>query len=707
MTAQGLAETRPQSAGPAGEARSVSAVGGKLFLASFAALFFELVIIRYLSTEIRAFAYLKNLPLIASFFGIGLGMILGAPPKRLKTAFPFVALILFVLIAFAPTFHLTHIPLPRADYYVWGLFPDVSKVVVPLRFLADILGILVLVVALFVVLGGFVGEYLARYEPLHGYGINLAGSLAGVGVFMLLAFLRLPPVTWTLVAFLCLVPFFRKAWLPLLLFALTVAATFRLEPNTYWSPYYRIDVRPYAAPAGWPHSPAYELEVNHDFHQHILDLSNDFLSRYPQTEPNHSALASYELPYRVVAHPRQVLVVGAGTGNDVAVALRHGAEHVDAVEIDPVILQMGERFHPEHPYDSPRVTIYNDDARAFFKKANRTYDLIVFGFLDSHTLLSGMSSVRLDNFVYTRESFVEAGRLLNPGGAIVVAFSSGRSFVNGRMYATLGSAFGRPPQAYDNGYVEGMSFVVHKGGRVPPLDGLPELSRQSLGVKVDDLVATDQWPFLYLASRRIPSSILWILILFLAGAFFLVRRTVTLPRLASRESLHLFLLGAGFLLLETKGVTELSLLFGSTWTVNAVVIASFLCMGLLANAITMVRPVPRPIAYTALFLLLLFSLVLPYSMFTGLSALLKVLAAAVVVGLPVFFSGMIFSQSFQRVAAPAQGLGVNLLGAVVGGTLENAVMIGGTLSLGVLAVALYGLSALFASRPETRLAGRH
>ena len=83
-----------------------------LFLASFLALYFELVVIRYLSTEIRIFAYLKNLALVASFFGIGLGMILGDSPKTLRRLFPIFAALLFLLIAFAPVLHLTHLPVP-------------------------------------------------------------------------------------------------------------------------------------------------------------------------------------------------------------------------------------------------------------------------------------------------------------------------------------------------------------------------------------------------------------------------------------------------------------------------------------------------------------------------------------------------------------------------------------------------------------------
>jgi len=120
----------------------------KLFLASFAALYCELVIIRYLSTEIRIFAYLKNLPLIASFFGIGLGMIMGAPRKSLKLAFPIVAFILFALMVFARALHITHIPLPGAEYYVWCLL-GISGALLWLRFLATVLIVLALVVAFF------------------------------------------------------------------------------------------------------------------------------------------------------------------------------------------------------------------------------------------------------------------------------------------------------------------------------------------------------------------------------------------------------------------------------------------------------------------------------------------------------------------------------------------------------------------------------
>lgn len=668
----------------------------KLFLASFLALYFELLIIRYLSTEIRVFAYLQNVPLIASFLGIGLGMILAHRAKRLKRVFPFVTATLFFLIAYAPQLGLTHLPFPGVDYMVWGGLKDVdvSLLAYAFRYFGVVLGISALVVAFFVVLGGLVGEHLSPLPPLPGYGTNLAGSLAGILVFTLIAYFCLPPVIWLLLGFLLAAPFFHRQWLALGFFALIVVATGLPPPDTFWSPYYRIHLYTMAPPEGWPRPAAYHVDVNHDYHQRVVDLSPAFLARYPQAEPNRSALATYELPYRLVDETGDVLVVGAGTGNDVAAALRHGATHVDAVEIDPVIVELGYRYHPEHPYDSPRVTVIVGDARAFFKRTGSKYDLIVFGYLDSHTLISSYSSLRLDNYVYTLESFREARRLLKKGGTLVLAFNSGTSFVSDRLFATLTRAFDSPPRAYYTGYDYAGVVLIQGGGRdAAPLTDFPEIGDRLLPRAQKVEISTDRWPFLYLAGRTIPTSVLTVLVAFLCGAVVLLRRALNLPGLANRPNLHFFFLGAGFLLLETKGVTELSLLFGSTWIVNAVVIGAFLAMAILANALIMFRPLPRRVAYVPLFALIGLGMIFPIAHLDVLPATAKVLAAGIFVGLPVFFSGLVFSRSFAKVAEPAQALGVNLWGCVVGGGLENTVMLAGTPVLGALAILLYALSA--------------
>jgi SAM-dependent methyltransferase len=518
-------------------------------------------------------------------------------------------------------------------------------------------------------------------------------------------------VVWVMVGLMGLVPFVRHQRWSLAVFLLLVGvmavpqptdsaerysavAGRTLEQRTFWSPYYRITLHEVPPPSGWPHPTAYFVDVNHDYHQKMLDLSTEFTSRFPNIEPNRSGVPAYGLAYQLVPHPERVLVVGAGTGNDVASALRHGASHVDAVEIDPTIFRLGRKYHPEHPYDSSRVNAVVDDARAFFKRTNQKYDLIVFGFLDSHTMLTSLSALRLDDYVYTRESFREAKSLLKEGGTMVLAFDSGRSFITDRLFATLTAAFARPPAAYYTGYDgAGVVFVEGKGADTKLTD-YEDIGKELQSHSSGAILATDHWPFLYLQSRTIPISMLGVIVIFVCFALGVLRRTLSLRRLASRQDLHLFFLGAGFMLLETRGVTELSLLFGSTWIVNAVVIASFLTMGLLANTLVIFRPISRNSAYSALFILLFLGMFLPYSLFGTLPVAARVLAAAIVVGLPVFCSGLIFSLAFRDIANPGQGLGVNLLGAVVGGVLENVVMIGGTPTLGVLAIVIYGFSAV-------------
>lgn len=670
-----------------------------LFLASCAALYFELVVIRYLGSEIRVFAYLKNMPLIASFFGIGLGMILGAPPPRFKRAFPALAAIFFLLIANAWTLHFTHVPMPTSDIWEFS-FGRVPVSLSSLLYLVVVLYFLALVVGLFVVLGGTVGEYLRELAPLKAYGINLLGSLTGILLFTALAFLYFPPWVWLLIGFMLLVPFFAANRRALAIFALLIAGVAVSPPRAMWSPYYRITIAPFPHPQEWPEPGAYALSVNYDYFQKLLNLSPEFLAKHPEAEPNRSSLKQYELPYRLMPHAAEVLVVGAGTGNDVAAALRHGAQHVDAVEIDPLILELGRRFHPEHPYASARVSIHNDDARAFFKKTRETYDLIVFGLLDSHTMLSSYTSVRLENNVYTVESLQEAKRLLRPGGTLVLSFAAGRSFVTERLFRMLNVVFGAAPRVYVTGYDMSVTLVE---GPAPSPDAVaeyPEISGSLLQASRSAVLASDRWPFLFLEKPRISTSVLLVLIAFILFAAFVSRRTLRLQDVTSRESLHMFFLGAGFLLLETKGITELSLVFGGTWITNTVVIAAFLLMAIAANTIVMFRPVSYPLAYSLLFVFLLVAGFFPYSTLDSLSTLPKVLAAGSLTALPALFSGLIFSRSFQTSANPAQALGMNLLGAVVGGVLENFVMMGGTPVLGILALALYAASPVGLMKPR-------
>jgi len=664
-----------------------------LFLASVAALYFELLTIRYLCTEVRLFTNLKNLPLIACFFGIGVGMIFGKPKTRLLSAFPWAALVFFSVIRYAAWLHLPNNDISWTyDLSQAPVQQSAARVLYAVRFLGLVFGLCSLIVALFVVMGGFVGEPLKRMPALKGYGINLAGGLAGVVLFSALALFNFGPPVWLLVGFLLLVPFFPRVT-QIVLFVLTILDVAVPQPNTLWSPYYRIDVVALPSPPGSNDIAGYSVVTNHVWYQFLADLSQEFLQKYPNAEPNRSLAPYYELPYRLVPHPRNVLILGAGTGNDVAAALRHSAQHIDAVELDPVILQLGRRFHPENPYQSSKVTTHVDDARAFLKTTRDRYDLVVFAFLDSTTLLSGFSSLRLDNYVYTVESFRNARDVLAPDGTLVLSFATGRNFATDRLYASMAKAFGVAPTAYFTRYWVNGVLLVEGQARTALIPELFNVS-QELGSRDNVILATDHWPFLYLQNRSIPASILTVSALFLLIGWAILRRLDLLGGSTDLFYYHFFFLGAGFLLLETRAVTQMSLLFGSTWIVNAVVISAFLLMALTSNAVAACLNVPRTLSYGLLLLFLVADFWFPYSLVSGTSLGTRTVLGGGWIALPVFFSGLIFSGSLARVGHPAEVLGINLFGAMVGGILENAVMVGGTQILGALAISLYVMSAI-------------
>ena len=153
------------------------------------------------------------------------------------------------------------------------------------------------------------------------------------------------------------------------------------------------------------------------YYQRIFDFSDAQSTRWSKVR------GYYDFPYKAHQALENVAVVGAGTGNDVAAALRSGARHVEAIEIDPAIQQIGKSDHPEKPYSDPRVHAVVNDARSFLRTTEQTFDLIVYGLLDSHTLLSQGSSVRLDSFVYTGEGFHEARARLKPEGVLSLSFA--------------------------------------------------------------------------------------------------------------------------------------------------------------------------------------------------------------------------------------------------------------------------------------------
>ena len=140
-----------------------------------------------------------------------------------------------------------------------------------------------------------------------------------------------------------------------------------------------------------------------------------------------------------------MLIIGAGSGNDVSRALQWGAGHVDAVEIDPVIQRLGQRDHPDHPYQDDRVSVHLDDGRNFLRTSERQYDLIVYALVDSLVLHSGYSNIRLESYLFTQEAFADVRRHLKPGGAFVVYNLFRQGWVVARLSESLTQVFEADP----------------------------------------------------------------------------------------------------------------------------------------------------------------------------------------------------------------------------------------------------------------------
>ena len=658
-------------------------------------LFVELLLIRWLDAQIRPLAYVKNLALIASFLGLGIGFALS---RSSRSVYPAAIVLLAITLSVGSVFS----ALPEKA--VSGPASPESnlgvEVAVAGRDLAAFYGLIALVFGLVtlttVPLGQIAGTFMEDLPCLWSYSANVAGALGGILLFSAAAALMVPPWIGALVAFTVALVYLRSRWWFRLASGLVagcavagmVLADHRPDRSTYWSPYNKIDLTRMLPRSDIDESkvpPAWEIRVQNLYYQHIVDLRRETLGAvalaYPFAE---RAAFSYDSPYEY-KRPRRVLVVGAGTGNDVAAALRHDVEEVVAVEIDPLILDLGRRLHPERPYQDPRVRVVIDDARAYLKRRGPSFDLIVFGLLDAHSgLFSTLSSsIRLDNYVYTVEALREAFSRLAADGVFYMSVYVEQPWTGSRLEAMLTEAWGAAPLRVP-GYLDGHVYLAGPGLADPEAGTAMAPSAYPSGPN-----ATDDWPFLYLRDRVVPPTVIAASI----GASFVgALLVVVFFRGRARFDRHLFFLGAGFLLLETRTIAQLGLLYGATWQVSAITIGGILAVILAANVL--VERFGSP-SRMALYSMLGFLLLANYAVPTGAALGGGPLAFAAMTGFllsPLFVAGLIFASSLRERQDLAPVLASNLVGSVLGGMLENLSMVFGISALSLFALTLYAAS---------------
>jgi len=672
--------------------------GLRLFVISFAALFLELMVIRWVPAAIRFVAYYSNLMLISSFLGLGVGAILAGRKRGLMTLFP--AILALDVILLASCHHLAApTSTSEARFYVSGKSPPFYYLVLVCVFVAN--------TALFVPLGQEIGRLFRRQPPLRAYSFDLGGSLCGTlafGAFSLYRFspsLGLGAVT---AAFLAVSKGRQRWWnLPLLALVLIIVPM-TTSSAAFWSPYYFITVhtlddeahaisQPPPNLRTMVNPPFFNVHVNTDFYQYHGTLD---LRRYAPASAMTQALGAqvtqaYFLPYPLHPDPGDVCVVGGGGGLDVEAALLSGARSVDVVEIDPVLVKLSHRFSAADIYDDPRVHLRIDDGRAFLRAAEKKYDMIVFGLLDSQALFSYSSNIRLDGYIYTVQSMRRAYSLLKPNGLLTISFVAAQPWLADKIWGVLREATGAPVVAYR---AASHIFLTARQGpwTVPPP------TREGIFVRVDTPPATidlpqDDWPYLYLSHRTIPKDYLLVigtLVGLSAACILLLRRSAGVNSLRiGRSEGHFFFMGMGFLLLETKSIGDCSLYFGTTWLVTLIVVSGVLLMVLAANLLAMGLRRPSLWFYAPLLASLVGLYLIPRDQILGLPFAARMLWALICVPLPIFFAGLIFSTTFRDCADPATLLGANLLGATMGGFSEYLSMAIGMRALMLIVIGAY------------------
>jgi hypothetical protein len=720
-----------------------------LFLISFLILFFELACIRWFASMVVYLTFFTNIVLLATFLGMSVGCSSASRSQDwLDRVMPLFLLSVVLACGVLWIYHSYGRVMidvggqgsPQQVYFGTEYRArDLSKFVVPLDFLAAVF--FALIAFVFVGLGQLMGRAFNQApDRLRAYISNILGSLAGIAVFALASYLWATPMVWFAIALALWLYFLKRRTLVQLYCGVAVLIVMSfVSYNTalrspyeagghpyhslIWSPYYKILYTPQVK----------SIDTNNIGHQTMVDI--------------HEKAPAYSLPHLLNRDAggqpfENVLIIGAGSGNDVSAALAYGAKHVDAVEIDPAICNLGRAEHADHPYQDPRVTVHIDDGRSFVRKTHQKYDLVIYALVDSLVLHSGYSNLRLESFLFTKEAFEDIKARLQPGGVFAVYNLFRQGWIVGRIDRMSEEVFGTKPVAISLPYVAsirpedqefGRLTLILAGANSPSLAAIQQqfekhesfwinsrpavneslnsfgpqppavtgstisdwsrIAPATINITGISLLPSDDWPFLYLRGRIVPGLNLRSIVLI--GGLSVAMIYMFSPVRWVRPNWQMFFLGAGFMLLETKSVVHMALLFGSTWLVNSVVFFAILVMILASNLYVLaVRPRKLLPYYLLLVASLAINIVVPMSKFLVLPGWQEVAVSCLVVFVPIFFAGIVFGTLFRDSSQPDIDFGSNIAGAIMGGLCESLSLVIGFNYLLALAVVFYLFSAV-------------
>lgn len=715
--------------------KKIASVSSELFLISLCSLFFELTVIRWLSCDFLAFSVFKTFPLATCFVGLGVGV---AKADDKLFAWTPLALLTFVVIASALAWAgFSDMPFPAAGIYQWTNYSADFGARLGLHILRMALAIVLLLAGPFAVmacLGSRIGVLFNSLKPLNAYCIDIAGAITGSISFALLSFLCLAPAVQIAVVAAIVLYFlksrYQKFWLAALPALAAVCIAFApslMNSGISWTPYGRIETAEIPLPAkfaadGKAENLGVYISVNHGFSQayakrneielkdnadkvSVLKTLRDFLS----VRKNY-----YNVPY-LFKKPREVLILGAGSGSDVQEAIKNGAESLDAVELDPGIAALGKKYNKT--YSDPKLHLFLDDARNFCNRCRKKYDMIIYACLDSRAMSGTGSSMRTDTYIHTLEAYKRCFSLLKPDGIFILSFGASVSgdseWLRNRIYKTIEGACSYAPLVLtdEKAPVKWPAFIFVAGepvrkGELKAPENPDSFTAVAMPSSVEARVMTDDWPYLYIRPVGLDIPYLLVVLEIVAIALWAGRHLLFGPK--SGSDLQLFFMGGAFILLELQSISRLSLLYGTTWLTSTVVINGVLLMILAANFLALKGLIPSRQGglYLGLMASLLLSYFLPQEQLLQLNAVFPFAGHLLVTALtllPMFMAGLIFATAFKTVGSPARSFAFNLLGTVFGALLEYLSTYWGINALVLVSLSLYVIS--FAAYALDRKAG--
>jgi hypothetical protein len=681
---------------------------GELFLLSLSSLFVELIFIRWLAADFRSLCVFKTFPLATCLVGLGAGSALAQNEELANKwfgRFPFVLYLATIAIRVLSLTYCAYFFLPSINLYQWSSVTaeGTSFILYQLFFMAFLVTLLAGPFYACYSIGARIGVLFNGLPPLKAYCINVGGAVLGSILFLISCYSWMPlwgmfliPVAVALIFLPKISNSYRNRSFLLLFGAVLAVGLPTKGPEVYWSPYSKIEAFPIEDTLnGATQRIGTLLNMGRTAHQVFLPKTDlepgeQMTSEYREVIAWHQSY--FDILYTLCPHPRNVLVLGGGMGNDSWNFLKRGVDSIDTVEIDPLIADLGRKSNPA--FSSDKVHIIVDDARHYVKTCTKKYDLVLLSYLDSSTLAGLSSSTRVDSYVHTKESFKAIKQLLTPDGVMALSFGSGGyKWLRERIRHTLEAAFGYPPLVYD-----GASFLFFTGEPIQKKlvnapAKLPLYAQVAPTNEFDGKILNDDWPFLYMRTNQFDLPFAIVVLEVLALALFAGRKMLTAK---DTQYWSMFFMGGAFMLVELCAISRLALIYSATAITASLVIITILLMILFANFLILKYGEKFSghlnTAYGALIASLILVYFVPPEAVTQLNHVLDFsgnAALTVFSLLPCLFAAVVFALRFKKVSIPSRAIAFNLFGCVAGALLEYLSNFWGIRSLLLVAVVLY------------------